>query len=399
MEVASISPTCTPFNVAFSHTKTQKKKKNLNALQKAKLWEIYDQDKNATTSNQDDIDPSKTSTIELQPQEITVEQTEFCIKCQTLLIYSEEGFPACPKSTCGFLNHYSLDYSPEWRYFAGDSKSNNPDTTRCGNPIDPLLEESSYACKIFCKSNASNEMKNLRKWSKWQSMPHKEKMLHEEFQLIGTYASNAGIPKVFIDMAKSIFKDLYEQKNFRGMKRDAMRAACIWIACWKHGCPRTSNEIADIFHIDKNSASLGCSSAEELLQSHERTMEQQDKSKLCSLKPSTFIERFSSRLELTVEQQLLAKFIAHQVEKKELIPDNRPQAIAAGILYFVSFYCKLPYNKMDIKIKLGDEASEVTINKCFKKLNEYKTLLLPSWVQSKYGNASTSNSNGGSRKK
>jgi hypothetical protein len=54
---------------------------------------------------------------------------------------------------------------------------------------------------------------------------------------------------------------------------------------------------------------------------------------------------------------------------------------------------------MDIKIKLGDEASEVTINKCFKKLNEYKTLLLPSWVQSKYGNASTSNSNGGSRKK
>jgi hypothetical protein len=68
-------------------------------------------------------------------------------------------------------------------------------------------------------------------------------------------------------------------------------------------------------------------------------------------------------------------------------------------LYFVSFYCKLPYSKMDIKIKLGDEASEVTINKCFKKLNEYKTLLLPSWVQSKYGNASTSNSNGGSRKK
>ena len=104
MEVASISPTCTPFNVAFSHTKTQKKKKSLNALQKAKLWEIYDQDKNATT--QDDIESSATT---IQPQEITVEQTEFCIKCQTLLIYSEEGFPACPKPTCGYLNHYSLD--------------------------------------------------------------------------------------------------------------------------------------------------------------------------------------------------------------------------------------------------------------------------------------------------
>ena len=116
-------------------------------------------------------------------------------------------------------------------------------------------------------------------------------------------------------------------------------------------------------------------------------MEMEDKSKLCALKPSTFIERFSSRLELTVEQQLLAKFIAFQVEKNELIPDNRPQAIAAGILYFVSHYCKLPYSKMDIKTKLGDEASEVTINKCFKKLNEFTQILLPSWVKMKYGHS------------
>ena len=374
---ATTSPTNTSIHVPISHTKTQKLKKSLNASQKAKLWEIYDQEKKSVKS--DDVGSKVSENL------FNNEQIEFCIKCKTLMIYTEEGFQTCPKSSCGYMNNYTLDYSPEWRYFASDSKSNNPDTTRCGNPIDPLLEESSYACKIFCKSNASNEMKNLRKWSKWQSMPHKEKMLHEEFQLISTYANNAGLPKVFIDMAKSIFKDLYEQKNFRGMKRDAMRAACIWIACWKHECPRTSNEIADIFHIDKNSASLGCSCAEELLQSHERTMIEEDKSKLCALKPSTFIERFSSRLELSTEQQLLAKFIAFQVEKKELIPDNRPQAIAAGILYFVSYYCKLSYTKMDIKSKLGDEASEVTINKCFKKLKDYKDELLPSWVKQKYG--------------
>ena len=161
-------------------------------------------------------------------------------------------------------------------------------------------------------------MKNLRRWSKWQSMPHKEKMLHEEFQLISIYASNAGIPKCFIDHAKAMYKDLYEQKNFRGMKRDAIRAACIWIACWQNGCPRTSNEIADIFHIDKNNASLGCSSAEELLQSHERNMNSADKLQFCALTPSSFIERFSSRLDLSQEQSLLAKFIAIKVEKKQL---------------------------------------------------------------------------------
>jgi transcription initiation factor TFIIIB Brf1 subunit/transcription initiation factor TFIIB len=87
---------------------------------------------------------------------------------------------------------------------------------------------------------------------------------------------------------------------------------------------------------------------------------------------------------MTKEQHLLAKFIAIQVEKKQLIPDNRPQAIAAGILYFISVRCNLSYTKQDIKLKLGDEASEVTINKCFKKLNEYQTELLPSWVMKNY---------------
>lgn len=351
-----------------SQSKTQKIRKSKNLQEKARLWAIYDADKPS----------NNTTTLD------KVEETEFCQKCHHLLIYSEEGFPTCPNTQCGHMNQYVLDYSPEWRYFANDQKSNNPNTTRCGNPIDPLLEESSYACKIFCPNTASNEMKNLRRWSKWHSMPHKEKMLHEEFQLISTYATNAGIPKIFIDHAKIIYKDLYEQKNFRGMKRDAIRAACIWIACWQNGCPRTPNEIADVFHIDRNSASLGCSSAEQLLQSHERTMNAEDKMVLCALTPSSFIERFSSKLEFTTEQALLAKFVAHQVEKKRLIPDNRPQAIAAGILYFISVHCHLSYSKQDIKSKLGDEASEVTINKCFKKLNELQKELLPSWVHKKY---------------
>jgi len=352
----------------LTSTRTKKVKKSLNLRDKAKLWAIYDAENQTETSDTPD----------------RIEETEFCIKCHQLMIYSEEGFPTCPSKECGYMNQYTLDYSPEWRYFAGEGKTNNPDTTRCGNPIDPLLEESSYACKIFCNSTASSEMKNLRRWSRWQSMPHKEKMLHEEFTLIGTYANNAGLPKIFIEHAKVIYKDLYEQRTFRGMKRDAMRAACIWIACWRNGCPRTPNEIADIFHIDKNSASLGCSSAEELLQSHERTMNDKDKLHFCTLKPSTFIERFASKLDLNTEQNLLAKFIAFQVEKKQLIPDNRPQAISAGILYFVSVHCNLSYSKQDIKNKLGDEASEVTINKCFKKLNDHKEELLPSWVSKRY---------------
>lgn len=365
---SSIQQNISVANFSFGR-KTKKNKNPLNNDEKERLWAILDMEKKY--NNEDHLINK-------------IEETDFCEKCNNLMIYSEEGFTTCPNKECAIMHKYCLDYSPEWRYFTNEQKSNNPDTTRCGNPIDPLLEESSYSCKIMCSSSASPEMKKLRKWSKWHSMPHKEKMLYEEFQLIQIYATNGGIPKLFVDEAKIIFKDLYEQKTFRGMKRDAMRAACIWIACWKNNCPRTPNEIADIFHIDKASASLGCSTAEQLLKSHERNMLDNDKSILCTLKPSSFIERFASKVNFTKEQQLLSKFICQKVEKNELIPDNRPQAVSAGIIYFVSYFCNVGYTKMDIKNKLGDEASEVTINKCFKKLKEHKCSLLPSWVKDKY---------------
>jgi len=345
--------------------KTQKKKQALSITDKNKWWSVLDEEKHI----------AHVDTISSEVREIDI-----CPKCNLVLIFMEEGFPACRNQSCGYMNNYCLDYSPEWRYFASDQKGNQADTTRCGNPIDPLLEESSYACKIICSSTASYEMKNLRKWARWQSMPHREKALYDEFQIITIMAQNAGIPKMFIEHAKAIYKDLYEQKTFRGVKRDAVRAASIWISCWKNGFPRTSNEIAEIFRIDRTSASLGCSLAEEMLHSHERTLEQSDKSKLCPLTPSSFIDRFSSKLGFSMENTNLAKFVAHQVEKQNRILDNRPQAIAAGILYFISVHCKLNHTKMDIKNTLGDEASEVTINKCFKKLNEFKTQLLPSWV-------------------
>lgn len=348
-----------------ARSKTQKKKQRLTREEKAKLWKIYDDDK---------------PVIEVNTEE---REIDLCPHCVSVMIYSEDGLPVCSKKECGISNTYDLDYSPEWRYFASDQKG-SADTSRCGNPIDPLLEESSYACKILCSSNATYEMKNLRRWAKWQSMPHKEKALYDEFQIITTMAQNGGIPKLFIDHAKSVYKDLYEQKTFRGVKRDAIRAASIWIACWKNGNPRTSNEIGEIFKIDKNSASLGCSLAEEMLQSHERNLDDEDKSHLCALTPMSFIDRFASKLKFPTELCLLAKFVAKQVEKQNIIPDNRPQAICAGILYFISFHCNINYSKMDIKTLLVDEASEVTINKCFKKLNEHKNQLMPSWVSKKY---------------
>jgi len=355
-------------------TKTQKKKQHLSYLDKSKLWEAYDEEKIVLKLDK--------HTVETESESVLI-NNDVCFKCQSAYILNEDGFPTCSNSECGIMNCNILDYSPEWRFFSSDDRHAN-DPTRCGNPIDPLLEQSSYACKVLCGSVASNEMKNIRKWTKWQSMPPQEKALYDEFQIITIMAQNGGIPKIIIDYAKTIYKDFYEQQTFRGMNRGATRAGSIWLACWKNGCPRTANEIAEIFKIDKNSASLGCSRAEEMLRSNERFYFASDKSYLCTIRPIMFMERFCSKLNMSKELTVLAMFIAKQVDAQNLIPDNRPQAIAVGILYFISQNCHLGYSKMYIKHVLDDEVSEVTMNKCFQKLDRIRDKLLPSWVMQKY---------------
>lgn len=360
-----------------SNSKTKKKKKESTFLEKSKLWEIFDSDKKHLDESNDmnNIDDESKLTC------IYSSNNELCNLCNSQLMIMDDGFPTCTSAMCGVMNRDILDYSPEWRFYGADDKNAN-DPTRCGNPINPLLMESSFGCKVLCGTKSSYEMKKIRKWTEWQSMPHKEKSLYDEFQFITIMAQNAGIPKIFIDDAMAIHKEISEQKMFRGMNRDGIKSASIYISCRLNGCPRTAHEIAEIFKLDKTSATTGCSMAVNILHNIERNIEPSNKADLCLTTPSLFIDRYCSKLNFNQELTMLSKFIANKVEQNNIITDNIPHAIAAGIVYFVAQLCQMNITKQDIKQVCG--VSEVTVNKCFKKLDLLREKLLPKAIIDKY---------------
>jgi transcription initiation factor TFIIB len=354
-----------------SHTKTKKKKVELSNTDKSKLWDIFDADKKQIHNDQNVLE-----CVYSEPNEL-----ELCNLCNSNLMIMENGFPTCVNTECGVIYKDILDYSPEWRFYGADDKNTN-DPTRCGTAINPLLVESSFGCKVLCNTKSSYEMKKIRKWTEWQSMPHREKALYDEFQFITVMAQNSGMPKIFIDNAMIIHKDISEQKMFRGINRDGIKAASIYISCRLNGCPRTAHEIAEIFHLDKTSATTGCSMAVNILHNIERNIEPSQQTDLCFTLPSSFIERYCSRLNFNQELTMLSKFVANKIEKNNIITDNIPHAIAAGIVYFVAQNCQLNITKQEIKNVCG--VSEVTINKCFKKLEALRDTLLPSAILNKY---------------
>lgn len=356
-------------NITNNDTKKTKKNRN-NKIDKAKMWNTFDEEFN------------NKEPIECVYRKIG--EREFCDSCESSLSITEEGFLACTNNKCGIVYKDILDQSAEWRFYGADDNQNS-DPTRCGMPINPLLKESSYGCKVICAGRTTYEMRKIRRYTEWQSMPYKEKSQYDEFQKIINMASNHGIPKIIIDDAIRYHKKISEQKTFRGLNRDGIISASIYISCRINDNPRTAKEIATIFNLDNTSATKGCKNAINILNDLEMTEESEELTTLTKSTPCTFINRFCSKLNINKELTKVSIFIAKIVESQKYIPENTPNSIAAGIIYYISVYCNLNITKK--QIHHISTISEVTINKCYKKLETYHNKLLPKSIIQKYNHS------------
>ena len=180
----------------------------------------------------------------------------------------------------------------------------------------------------------------------------------------------------------AIIKKYQKHEPLRGLNRDGIIAASIYVACRCNNYPRTAKEIATMFSLDNTSATKGCKNAISIINEIERNMENPDKTLFCKATPQSFIERYCSKLNINKELTKLCIFIAIRIHENSLIPENTPHSIAAGIVYFVAQICRLNVCKRDVN--MISRISEVTINKCYKKLDELKNDLVPAIILNKY---------------
>lgn len=351
-------------------TKTTKRKKIKR--DKQKLWQQFD----SVMAVKDNA-----KQLECLYSTQKVAERDQCDLCNSQVYIGDDGFLTCINKQCGIVFKDQVDLTAEWRYYgADDSHTVNP--TRCGMPINPLLKQSSYGCKVICNSRSTYEMRKIRRYTEWQSMPYREKSQYDEFQRIKEMSNRGGVSKIIVNDALNYHKKLSELKTFRGENRDGIIAASVYIASRIHGYTRTAKEIATIFHLDKTAATRGCKNAIHLLNKIEKDLDNSDKTHFHQTLPIDFIERYCSRLNINSEITKVCEFVALRIQNNNLIPENTPHSVAAGIIYFVAMNCNLNINKRDVN-KVSS-ISEVTINKCFKKLEMIKGQLIPTVIFQKY---------------
>jgi len=265
-------------------------------------------------------------------------------------------------NNCNTLQEKYIDNQAEWRYYGNDdSKKNDP--TRCGMPENNLLPELSLGSIISNDYNTSYYMYKIRKYQKWNSTSYRERSLFEIIDNITLNASNSGIPQSIIDEAKVLYKDISTKKISRGTNRNGLIASSVYMSCKKHKVPRSAKEIAKVFNIDVTTMTKGCKKFHDITKSNV----------ICS-NPEDFIIRFCCNLNISDKYLNLCKSIINKADDYSIVSENAPPSIAAGVIFLVSNLCSIGIQKKDISKNC--DISEVTINKCYKKLVKYKKLLI-----------------------
>jgi transcription initiation factor TFIIB len=340
------------------------KKKKYNKINKKEIWDTFSED------------VKQLNNIEC----IYSKNINQCEVCSNNLIITEEGIMVCSNNKCAIIYKDIIDNTAEWK----QTSDNTTDQSRCGMPINPLLEESSYGCKVMCSSVSSYEMRKIKRYSEWQSMPYKEKSQYDEFQRITNMAQNGNISKIIIDDAIRYHKLISDNTTFRGLNRDGIIAASIYISCRINKTPRSAREIAKIFHLDNTSATKGCKNAIQIINHLEINLSQSEKSDFGTTNSESFIERYCSKINIPKDFIKLSLFVAKVIHTNNFIPENTPPAIAAGIIFFIITEFNINISKHTIN--QISEISEVTINKCFKKIDSIKDKLIPKKIIEKYKN-------------
>jgi transcription initiation factor TFIIIB Brf1 subunit/transcription initiation factor TFIIB len=210
-------------------------------------------------------------------------------------------------------------------------------------------------------------MHKIRRYQQWNGMPYKERSLLKVFEEISSLCKRNYISTIIVNESNSLYKIISSTKISRGSNRKGIIAACVYFSCKINKVPRSTNEIADIFSITVPIMTKGCKKFQEIMQ-----MNKVDINRIHSTNTITindFIDRFCSKLQLSESDSNQIKDIAHLAELYNLTNENTPPSMAAGCiyLYIKSIECDIHKKVISDICKI----SEVTINKCYKKLETY----------------------------
>ncbi len=311
----------------------------------------------------------------------------FCPECNSsAFIEMEQDEAICKR--CAISLGFQIDQSAEYRWFGSEDK--NPDPTRVGNPLNPLLPESSMGTRILVRPGESRAMRKIRQYQLWNVMPYRERSLWNVFEMLQVRAANAGISASILEETKQLYAQVSPLCICRGQQKDALMAACLFESLKRHDTPRRPAEIAEIFKINLKHITRGVKQFSGLLDEHlhAQAKKEQPVTQITNpivldpvATPSTsfrhYLEPAIVRLEtpryLSSVLQDLAIRLGDLLDELGICPETTPPSMAACSITLACQKLGLEKNIAEIATVCG--ISNATLQKCLKRIKQWESVL------------------------
>lgn len=302
------------------------------------------------------------------PAEPAVDE-QMCKACNKRGIYTDttNGMLIC--TNCGVISETDiLDQTAEWN----NNNESNKDPSRCGCPINPMLQKSSMSTMIV-----SNKHRFMKRLHQQMSMDYVERARYHVFESISKVGGEIGrLPPTVLEQAKYYYKVLSERKLSRGVIRKGLIACCLLHACKSMNVPRSLKEISNITSIptsvlNKTNKLFLKTMCDVIILSN-----QQEETALESTESRHLIHRYCNHLQLEKKDELklvrTVTKIDDDIKDSGLLDCKTPSAIVTGIIMYACVQLNLDISKYTISTEF--DISVVTINKITKIIaNFYNT--------------------------
>lgn len=286
-----------------------------------------------------------------------------CKSCESydLVVDYTHGIIVC--NACGVVNdHELIDEGAEWNSGFDDAK--NP--SRCGCPINPLLERSSMSTMIG--KGGGQKFWLMRKIHQQNSMDYIERSRWHVFESITRCCEKGNISPKICELAKEYYKSISEKKLSRGGIRKGLIACCIMFACKENNVSRSSKEISIICGVDVSKINHASKLFQELINIDKSTQHTQ---------PNDLIIRFCCCLNLeTKEQYKIAnqvQIFSDSINEAKILIGKTPSAVTSAMIYIILIQNGHSINKRLLVKQHG--ISIVTLNKIVTIINNHFNLI------------------------
>ncbi|KAM0921574.1 hypothetical protein ACQ4PT_006760 [Festuca glaucescens] len=275
------------------------------------------------------------------------------------------------------LDAHFIDEGSEWRTFSDDAGGGDDrDPSRVGSTGDPFLDAKlstviNYSKKPNTKSSATGENALPRMSVPFDAASASDRALVDAFRGIADMADRLGLVATIRDQAKETYKKLDDAKGCpRGRNRDAVYAACLYIACRNLGMPRTYKELASV-------TADGAESRKAIgkMTTHIKRILGEEDGQVMDIgvvRSSDYLRRFCSRLGLGNQEVRDAGEAVRRLEEGLDVRRN-PESIAAAIIYMVVQRTGAGRSVKDVSAATG--VAEGTIKEAQKDLTPHAQML------------------------